>query len=307
MQDSVILITTAVEPGARSAKRAASALYGDALARAGPDRRPLCRRGPRDAGRALRRPAVIWGRRSGPFPLRAKPRIPPPVPSTPGATPKSLPCCAPSAPAASRYSAFAAASRPSTSFLAAHCSRKLPAMTASPIQSRQWPAPGSPAWPAAFFKANSYHHQAVGRLAPGLRAAAYADDGQIEALEHESLPIPRRAVASRAHGRWPVRRYACRPHRALYLSYPKEAQNMKDYRIVNLELTRPRRPRHPRTGHTRAAPGPRAPDPGAQVHPWVWLHRPGRQTAPGRAAGPCPRASGRADCLLYPRRTAVHF
>ena len=52
-----------------------------------------------------------------------------------------------------------------------------------------------------FFKANSYHHQAVGRLAPGLRAAAYADDGQIEALEHESLPIlgvqwhPERMVA----------------------------------------------------------------------------------------------------------------
>lgn len=29
----------------------------------------------------------------------------------------------------------------------------------------------------------TYHHQAVDRLAPGLLASAYADDGTVEALE----------------------------------------------------------------------------------------------------------------------------
>ena len=36
---------------------------------------------------------------------------------------------------------------------------------------------------------NSCHHQAVNRLAPGLRAAAFAEGGLVEAIEHESLPI----------------------------------------------------------------------------------------------------------------------
>ena len=36
---------------------------------------------------------------------------------------------------------------------------------------------------------NSYHHQAVLAVAPGLRAAAHASDGMIEGLEHERLPI----------------------------------------------------------------------------------------------------------------------
>jgi len=36
---------------------------------------------------------------------------------------------------------------------------------------------------------NSCHHQAVKTLGAGLRAAARADDGVIEAIEHESLPV----------------------------------------------------------------------------------------------------------------------
>lgn len=39
------------------------------------------------------------------------------------------------------------------------------------------------------FRANSFHHQAVGRLGDGLCAAAHAPDGVIEAIEHEKLPI----------------------------------------------------------------------------------------------------------------------
>lgn len=36
---------------------------------------------------------------------------------------------------------------------------------------------------------NSYHHQAIGRLACGLSAIAYSSDGVIEAVIHNSLPI----------------------------------------------------------------------------------------------------------------------
>ncbi len=39
------------------------------------------------------------------------------------------------------------------------------------------------------FTVNSAHHQAVKRLGRGLRTAARADDGTIEALRHESLPV----------------------------------------------------------------------------------------------------------------------
>lgn len=36
---------------------------------------------------------------------------------------------------------------------------------------------------------NSYHHQAVGAVAPSLHAAAWAEDGTVEALLHDSAPI----------------------------------------------------------------------------------------------------------------------
>lgn len=39
------------------------------------------------------------------------------------------------------------------------------------------------------FLVNSTHHQAVRRLAPGLKLAAEAPDGVVEAYEHESLPL----------------------------------------------------------------------------------------------------------------------
>lgn len=39
------------------------------------------------------------------------------------------------------------------------------------------------------FAVNSAHHQALGRLGRGLSAAARAEDGTVEAAEHESLPL----------------------------------------------------------------------------------------------------------------------
>ena len=36
---------------------------------------------------------------------------------------------------------------------------------------------------------NSSHHQAVKDLAPGFRAAAFAPDGVVEAIESETLPV----------------------------------------------------------------------------------------------------------------------
>lgn len=39
------------------------------------------------------------------------------------------------------------------------------------------------------FPVNSAHHQAVGRIGTGLRAAAWSEGGLVEALEHETLPI----------------------------------------------------------------------------------------------------------------------
>ena len=42
----------------------------------------------------------------------------------------------------------------------------------------------------ARFMVNSFHHQAIRKLAPSLRPAAYAEDGKIaEAFVHETLPI----------------------------------------------------------------------------------------------------------------------
>lgn len=36
---------------------------------------------------------------------------------------------------------------------------------------------------------NSFHHQAVERLGRGFRAIAFAEDGTVEAIQHQSLPI----------------------------------------------------------------------------------------------------------------------
>ena len=47
---------------------------------------------------------------------------------------------------------------------------------------------------AVDLQVNSIHHQAVRALAPGLRAVGWADDGVIEAIEHEDAEWPLLAV-----------------------------------------------------------------------------------------------------------------
>lgn len=39
------------------------------------------------------------------------------------------------------------------------------------------------------FEINSFHHQAAKDMGKGMRATAFSDDGIVEAIEHESLPI----------------------------------------------------------------------------------------------------------------------
>ena len=39
------------------------------------------------------------------------------------------------------------------------------------------------------FRVNSAHHQAAERLGAGLRATAWAEDGTVEAIRHDTLPI----------------------------------------------------------------------------------------------------------------------
>ena len=40
-----------------------------------------------------------------------------------------------------------------------------------------------------FFIVNSAHHQAVDELGKGLRAVQWADDGTVEAIRHDTLPV----------------------------------------------------------------------------------------------------------------------
>ena len=52
---------------------------------------------------------------------------------------------------------------------------------------------------------NSFHHQAIGRLATGFRVSAFTEDGIIEGIKHETLPIS--AVQwhpERLHDDWSV-------------------------------------------------------------------------------------------------------
>lgn len=59
---------------------------------------------------------------------------------------------------------------------AVHACESLPGAVLERLYGRRYPV-------------NSMHHQGVGRLGEGLRAAAFAPDGAVEAIEHDSLPV----------------------------------------------------------------------------------------------------------------------
>lgn len=62
---------------------------------------------------------------------------------------------------------------------------------------------------------NSYHHQALGRLAPGLRPSGWADDGVIEVIENEDDAWPVLGVQWHPEYPSPDGLARCRPFEAL--------------------------------------------------------------------------------------------
>ena len=78
----------------------------------------------------------------------------------------------------------------------------IPSQWENPLTHRYHPEPGQPEtlhkvglvpgtkvqsiYGSQALEVNSYHHQAVGKIAAGFRAAAYSDDGIIEAIESEN-------------------------------------------------------------------------------------------------------------------------
>lgn len=188
MQDSVILISTAIEPGARSSKRTVSTLYGDALARAGLSGVLYASGDP--IALASRCDGLLL---SGGGDLE---------PALYGQTPQSH-----------RLSLDPVRDTEELALLRAFCALRKPVLgicrgmqvinvafggtllqevaghDGIPHPVTTVAGTHTARLTGGFFKASSYHHQAVGQLGHGLCAAAYAADGLIEALEHRSLPI----------------------------------------------------------------------------------------------------------------------
>lgn len=188
MQDSVILISSAIEPGARSSRRTASVLYGDALARVG------CTGVLYGGGD----PAVLAGRCSGLL-LSGGGDL---APSLYGQPQRSR-----------RLSLDPRRDLEELALLRAFCAQRKPVLgicrgmqvinvyfggtllqevaghDGIPHPVTTVAGTDAARLTGGFFKATSYHHQAVGQLGHGLRVSAYAADGLIEALEHESLPV----------------------------------------------------------------------------------------------------------------------
>ncbi len=81
----------------------------------------------------------------------------------------------------------------------------------------------------AELEVNSYHHQALGRVAPGLRAVGWADDGIVEVIEgaDESWPV----LGVQWHPEYPSPDGAarCRPFEVLVEAAHQRAQRAQKY------------------------------------------------------------------------------
>lgn len=188
MQDSVILISTTIEPGARSSRRTVSTLYGDALARVGLT-------GVLYAGGD----PILLAERCGGLLLSGGGDVDPVLYGQPPLSHRLSLDPIRDAEELGLLRAFCALRKPvlgicrgiqliNVAFggtllqeVAGHDGIPHPVTTVAGTHTAHLTG--------GFFKVCSYHHQAVGQLGRGLCAAAYAADGLIEALEHRSLSI----------------------------------------------------------------------------------------------------------------------
>ncbi len=188
MQNSVILITTAIESGTRSAQRKTSVLYAQALEQigltgvlySGGDPRFLAQRfdGLLLSGGGDLSPALYGGTTA--------------VPTSCFDTMRD-------AEELALIAAFCARSKPILGvcrgiqalnvFFGGTLLPDIPNHDAVTHRITTVPHTTTADLLGTDFQSNSYHHQAVDRLGRQLHATAWAPDGIIEALEHDALPI----------------------------------------------------------------------------------------------------------------------
>ncbi len=188
MQNSVILITTGVVSGTRSAQRKTSVLYGAALSRVGltgvlytggdPHFLAQCFDGLLLSGGGDLSPA-LYGR--------------------PITQPASAFDFERDTQELALIHAFCSVSKPILGicrgiqalnvFFGGTLFEDIPNHDATTHTITTAPETNTAALVGTHFQANSYHHQAVDRLGDHLCATAWASDGTLEALEHDSLPV----------------------------------------------------------------------------------------------------------------------
>ena len=188
MQDSVILVSTAIEPSERSEKRSISALYGAALLRAG--LLPVLYAGGDPQALVQRCDGLLLAGGGDIEPaLYGQPHAYQHLSIDPLRDTEEL----------ALVRAFCAAGKPILGicrglqvinvFFGGTLQQDITGHDGIPHSVTSVAGTQTAHLTGGFFKANSYHHQAVAQLGHDLRASAFAGDGTVEALEHQSLPI----------------------------------------------------------------------------------------------------------------------
>lgn len=188
MQNSVILITTAIESGTRSAQRKTSVLYGNALGQIGLTGVLYAGGDPRFLAQTFDGLLLSGGGDLSPALYG----------STAAASVSSFDAMR-DAEELALIDAFCNCSKPILGicrgiqalnvFFGGTLFPDIPNHDAVTHRITTAPHTNTSALVGTDFQANSYHHQAVDRLGNHLYATAWAPDGTIEALEHDSLPI----------------------------------------------------------------------------------------------------------------------